>query len=446
MINEFFQFLSLVFLDVIEIMLTLKLFSFISAIPFRFKRIFYLSLCIITFEVIFWTFAPSHFSFDIISLMRILFFMIVALCYGDVRRKSVMIFYAFFPIVLGSLILRFTTLFITPLFNISAESVSSNYLLVYGMIYASLLLTYLFVRFFNYDFTSWHHHLTSVRYNKLLQVTNVSMFVYYILLDIPALNLSSKNSRQILVLFYLMFLLSLLAILDRHVKQGLVQKMIWQNEQTFQDLTHCSHRVESLYQENYGFRHEDTSLLTSLKEGIDQEDMSSIRRVYETVLRRSKERLTGDSFDLESLANLQHAALKSIVAAKLIEAQEKNIGISVEVSQPFEDPIIESLDFSQLLSLLLDNAINAALEASSPYLSVLFLDQGDQLTVIIQNSTKQEQVDLNSADSGATRADESNEGLARFRTILDAYPHIMLRTQSQDYRLTQTIEMTKPPK
>lgn len=272
------------------------------------------------------------------------------------------------------------------------------------------------------------------------------MFVYYILLDIPALNLSSKNSRQILVLFYLMFLLSLLAILDRHVKQGLVQKMIWQNEQTFQDLTHCSHRVESLYQENYGFRHEDTSLLTSLKEGIDQEDMSSIRRVYETVLRRSKERLTGDSFDLESLANLQHAALKSIVAAKLIEAQEKNIGISVEVSQPFEDPIIESLDFSQLLSLLLDNAINAALEASSPYLSVLFLDQGDQLTVIIQNSTKQEQVDLNSADSGATRADESNEGLARVRTILDAYPHIMLRTQSQDYRLTQTIEMTKPPK
>lgn len=44
MLEDFLQFLGFIFLDIIEIMLTLKLFSFVSAIPLRLKNIFYLSL------------------------------------------------------------------------------------------------------------------------------------------------------------------------------------------------------------------------------------------------------------------------------------------------------------------------------------------------------------------------------------------------------------------
>lgn len=47
MLEDFLQFLGFIFLDIIEIMLTLKLFSFVSAIPLRLKNIFYLSLSMV---------------------------------------------------------------------------------------------------------------------------------------------------------------------------------------------------------------------------------------------------------------------------------------------------------------------------------------------------------------------------------------------------------------
>ncbi|HGO0093780.1 TPA: sensor histidine kinase, partial [Streptococcus pyogenes] len=53
MLEDFLQFLGFIFLDIIEIMLTLKLFSFVSAIPLRLKNIFYLSLSMVLFQVVF---------------------------------------------------------------------------------------------------------------------------------------------------------------------------------------------------------------------------------------------------------------------------------------------------------------------------------------------------------------------------------------------------------
>lgn len=50
MLEDFLQFLGFIFLDIIEIMLTLKLFSFVSAIPLRLKNIFYLSLSMVLFH------------------------------------------------------------------------------------------------------------------------------------------------------------------------------------------------------------------------------------------------------------------------------------------------------------------------------------------------------------------------------------------------------------
>lgn len=45
MLEDFLQFLGFIFLDIIEIMLTLKLFSFVSAIPLRLKNICLVWFC-----------------------------------------------------------------------------------------------------------------------------------------------------------------------------------------------------------------------------------------------------------------------------------------------------------------------------------------------------------------------------------------------------------------
>lgn len=93
MIIEFLQFLSFIFLDIIEIMLLLTLFSRISTISVPLKRIFYLSLGIITVETIFLTFYTDNLNIDVISVGRLIFFLGIAFYYGKSRTNLLLLFY-----------------------------------------------------------------------------------------------------------------------------------------------------------------------------------------------------------------------------------------------------------------------------------------------------------------------------------------------------------------
>ena len=46
------------------------------------------------------------------------------------------------------------------------------------------------------------------------------------------------------------------------------------------------------------------------------------------------------------------------------------------------------------MSILCDNAIEASVEASQPHVSIAFLKNGEQETFIIENSIKEESIDI----------------------------------------------------
>lgn len=142
MIIEFLQFLSFIFLDIIEIMLLLTLFSRISTISVPFKRIFYLSLGIITVEAIFLTFSTDNLSIDIVSVGRLIFFLGIAFYYGKSRTNLLLPFYALFTFIAPNLFLRFIGLFVIPLLNLTPDKAAANYFLVYGLVYVGIFLTY----------------------------------------------------------------------------------------------------------------------------------------------------------------------------------------------------------------------------------------------------------------------------------------------------------------
>ena len=50
------------------------------------------------------------------------------------------------------------------------------------------------------------------------------------------------------------------------------------------------------------------------------------------------------SFDIAKLSNIKNDAIKSILSAKLLEAQNRGISISVEVEEPISNFRIELLD------------------------------------------------------------------------------------------------------
>ena len=136
--------------------------------------------------------------------------------------------------------------------------------------------------------------------------------------------------------------------------------------------------------------------------------------------------------------------VKSVLSAKLLEAQNKGIGISVEIDEPVRDLFIEVLDFITFLSILCDNAIEATVLADKPKLSIAIFKMGNQSVIVVENSTKEAYIDVTPLKQRgfSTKGTGRGLGLANIEEILFRYDNVTLETESAQHRFVQLLSIT----
>ena len=241
-------------------------------------------------------------------------------------------------------------------------------------------------------------------------------------------------------LYIILFFIMLLYV-NATSKEKLEQEIVAQKDRQLKELSNYSHHVESLYSEIRSFRHDYLNILTSLKLGIENQDLPAIQRIYEDVLEESGKSFYDKKFDIARLSNIKNDAVKSVLSAKLLEAQNKGIDISVEVEEPIDDFQIEILDFITILSILCDNAIEASQKAQQKKLSVALIKGERTLILVMENTTEAEKVDVTHLfERGvSTKGEGRGLGLYNVQQILDRYPKCSISTKSANYQFSQTI-------
>ena len=73
----------------------------------------------------------------------------------------------------------------------------------------------------------------------------------------------------------------------------------------------------------------------------------------------------GKQYEIANLINIKDEAVKGVLASKVLEAQDQSITVHLEVSDVFEVSRMELLDFITVLSIFLDNAIEASLDSGT---------------------------------------------------------------------------------
>lgn len=261
----------------------------------------------------------------------------------------------------------------------------------------------------------------------------------------PSLSgLATTTARSIIVLFYFILFLTLLIHLERYVKQNSIEAIVQQKE--YRELINYSQHLGLLYQDIQELRQLLTTVSSRLKIGIEQNDISIVRLTYEGILNAEKNNAKDDRLDLTCLDKLQVEAIRHIVLAKLIEAKNKKLKVEVSIPNCIATFFLEVVDFTKLLSFLLDNAIEMSLETKQPCLSIAFLDQNHKLVIVIQSSTKQGQNDSQSvfATPALKKRNDWQFDLRNVTTILNRYDYLTISSQIHDGILTQLIEIAKP--
>ena len=251
--------------------------------------------------------------------------------------------------------------------------------------------------------------------------------------------------RKLIVVIYLVFFFIMLIFLDRNIRATIQSQLDFQKDIQLSHLTNYNKQIENLYQSVRSFRHDYANILTTLKLGIDQNDMAIVKEVYDSVLKDSDKHLKSKTFDLTRLINIEDNTIKSLLAAKFLEAEENNIDISLDIPETIKLEGMEMVDFITVISIFLDNAMEASIQSDIPKMHIGYFNHGNKQIFIVQNSTQEEFIPISSLfERGvSSKGDHRGIGLANVRNILDNYQNISLKTESMTFAFTQELNISK---
>ena len=357
--------------------------------------------------------------------------------------KKLLFFYGLFPIVLMDIFYRSVSYFVFPF--LGQGIVDGNPLFLLIMLFVCFIVL-VFLKWLDYDFTSLRKEFLDKGFQQSLTKINWIMGAYFLVMENLsyfeyAYDIQSKTVRHLILVFYLLFFMGIIKKLDTYLKDKLHERLDQEQVLRYRDMERYSRHIEELYKEVRSFRHDYTNLLTSLRLGIEEEDMEQIKEVYDSVLKDSSEKLQDNKYDLGRLVNIRDRALKSLLAGKFLKARDKKIVFNVEVPEEIQVEGMSLLDFLTIVSILCDNAIEASAEASQPHVSIAFLKNGAQETFIIENSIKEESIDISEIFSfgASSKGEERGVGLYTVMKIVESYPNASLNTTCQDQVFRQVL-------
>lgn len=361
--------------------------------------------------------------------------------------KKLLFFYGLFPMILVNLFYRGISYFVLPFLGQGHVYDDRSFIWLCIKIFICFI-SLAFLKWLDYDFTSLRKEIPDKDFQKSLTKINWIMGAYYLVMQSLSYfeyvqGIQSTTVRHFILVFYLLFFMGVIKKLDTYLKEKLQEKLNQEQTLRYRDMERYSRHIEELYKEVRSFRHDYSNLLTSLRLGIEEEDMEQIKEVYDSVLKDSSEKLQDNKYDLGRLVNIRDKALKSLLAGKFLKARDKKIVFNVEVPEEIQVEGMRLLDFLTIVSILCDNAIEASAEASQPHVSIAFFKNGAQETFIIENSIKEEGIDISEIFSfgASSKGEERGVGLYTVMKIVESHPNTSLNTtcQNQVFRQVLTI-------
>lgn len=206
------------------------------------------------------------------------------------------------------------------------------------------------------------------------------------------------------------------------------------------------HSLTILHDTVRSFKHDFDNIVNSIGGYVINEDMEGLKKYYNQLLEECNK--TNNLYAL-SPAVINHPAIYHILATKYYEADKQNVSIHLNVFLDLNE--IESrmkiYDFTRILGILLDNAIDAAKECDEKIINVTFRKENtnDMIVIIIQNTYNNKDVDTEDIYRKGITSKENHSGLGlwKIRQILMHNNNLNLFTTKDSQFFTQQFEIFK---
>ncbi|KXT84893.1 competence system sensor histidine kinase ComD [Streptococcus panodentis] len=279
--------------------------------------------------------------------------------------------------------------------------------------------------------------LTSSVYAGNYLVLNISHWLSHI-------KYFNSFSGMVATICFLTFLSTMLIFKESREKYE-KEEQIRQRELEQLQLQKYTDEIVALYNEIKGFRHDYAGMLTSMRMAIQTGDIEEIDRIYQEVLLDANLNLRSDKYTIFDLNNVGDSALKSVMAETFFKAREHSIDLTFEVKDAVDRLPIRLLDIVRIASILLNNAIESAIESYDKFVHVSLVQLDSKIIFVVKNSRKTGELDLEEIyqPGFSTKGEKRGLGLSNMKNILDSYEFITLDTEIDTHDFTQILTIRR---
>ena len=377
-----------------------------------------------------------YYFFDRAGLIFIVLAMIV-FYYFKVKLYSVII------VLLSNLIMYLTNFlavsFYLTMVNIFPKSqllVIFHFILFYSI---ALLLAY-FIRTLFKKLKESYLSLNKTYITIISVVLSFSFVFFYI---ISQTDMSAPNSLRLYAIVFvglIIFLSIIIFILSMFTLREMRYKRNLQEIETYYEYTL---KIESINNEMRKFRHDYVNILSTMSEFIREDDMPGLRQYFNEQIVPMKDNLQTRSLKLNGIEKLKVREIKGLITTKILQAQEKEIAISIEVPDNIERIDMNTIELSRIIGITLDNAIEASEPLDDSLIRIAFFKEGESVTLIIMNKCDDDipRVHELFEEGFSTKGKSRGLGLSTLKEITDNNENVLLDTVIENSFFVQKIEI-----
>lgn len=252
------------------------------------------------------------------------------------------------------------------------------------------------------------------------------------------------------LMFYYLLVLSmvvLMAVLIVHLAQRLdtARKMQAQQDVIAQQRLY-EQDLEIIRREVRTFRHDYKNLLASLSEQAGEGELEELRHTLSELDAGFDRRLGKKIQASTQIGNLQLPETRSLLLSKLTVMREKGIDCRLEVLYPIVAVDMDVWDFVRCLGILIDNAMEAALNTERPWVEIVLLAQERQVFLRVSNSyTNVIEPGKMWDDGWSTKGAGRGLGLSSYQRILENYSNVSTGTSWENGVFVQEMTVEGRP-
>lgn len=200
--------------------------------------------------------------------------------------------------------------------------------------------------------------------------------------------------------------------------------------------------ITALYDNVKGFKHDFDNIVSAIGGYVETNDMEGLKEYYYS-LREDCQKNNNIATLNPNIIN--NPAIYSILCSKYHKADNLGIKINLEFFVDLNEFQINSYEFSRILGILIDNAIDASSECEEKLINLQFRNEynNNRHIIIISNTYNNKSIDTEEIfQKGKTsKSNHSGLGLWEVRQYMKKINNLNLYTTKDDTYFTQQLEI-----